>query len=611
MAEWMLTHDGVTKSLADWGMTNCTISEQSLTAGMFTATVPGDMLATLPWVYQDQITLSLNGVTKFVGVALSPKKMGRGSNERQLLRFADPWWWLGQNNYMQPWFNKNTSTAYQSSRVALGAEVAPGEGWLIQSIASTIATIVGQCNAYFGGTVMQLGTLSGAGFGIFLIPQRVMDLTYESALRQILAWLPDVVQHWDYTTTIETDDGPVLCPTLNLVQRASATERSYAFADGSVMMSQEFTKRDDLVVDGIEITYKGIDANGHATQLVDRVGATSGTRILRKTIDCTGNAQGAAAPITPSYTPELKRDYRVEVDTVSHGSAEWWLQYGDTGATSADQITVNKHGMELAENAPENAGHSDLGGCNLLWTSGGMPRTRLYAHTRIADVRATLVITTTTTDEGDVGDGVLSTINKEVRIVRVLAPVTDLAGTFSQTVATGGTTYSGSIVNALSSSYIIFGAAGALLAIWNVPQFDGSITITKEECDEAVQLGDVLNVTGADPEWEDMRSTVMGMTRELDTGTTTITTGVAAHLGLDEWMSLMRLSGTRITVATDLDQQAMGEVTPEPPPPNDLDDLVGPGSIIKSMLILQRTCEVTRADATYKIDMTNDEEEGP
>ena len=590
---WTLTYSGTTKSLAEWGMRQCVITEQSLTAGKFTAIIPGDMLATLPWSYQDKITLALNGETKFVGVVLSPKRVGGGVSEMMQLRFADPWWWLGQGTYTQPWWSQESAASYDSPKIALFAELTPGEGWLIQTIGQAISNIVNQCNAYFGG-VMQMGTLSGAGFAAKPIPQRLLNVTYEAALRQVLAWVPDAVQQWDYSTTP---------PTLHLVQRAAATAHSYAFADGTVMMSQEFTKRDDLVVEGIDITYTGLNVLGNIIKITDHAGATTGTRIVKTVIDCSGSAQGSSA-VTPTYTPELTRDYRVEVDTVSHGSAEWWLQYGDTGAETADQITVGQHTMELAANAPENAGKTDLGDCNLLWIGGGMPRSRVNAHTRIALVKAYLTITTTTIEDASAAP-ILTTTVKERRIARLLAPVTDLAGTYSQVVSTGTTSYSGSIVQGLSPSFVVPGIAASLLAAWSVAQFDGAVTITKAECDEPVKLGDVMNLTGGDAEWETMNTTIMGLTRDLDAGTTTITTGVAAHLGLDEYVSLIRMSAVRINVALDLDQQAAGAVTPDPPPPNDLDDLVGPGSIVASTLIGPQTIEITRADSTYKLDMTD------
>jgi len=593
MGTWTLTHDGTTQSLAAWGMQSAAISEQSLTAGMFSAMMPGDMLATIPWAYQDQVILKLDGVTKFVGVALTPQRRGAGASEVITVRFADPWWWMGQATYTQPWYIAASSAAYDAPRVALFAGFDPGTGWVRQTIAESIADIITQCNAYFGGNVMQLGTLSGDAFAEKPIPQRAKNATYEAVLRQALAWVPDAVQQWDYSTTP---------PTLNIVQRAEATARSFAFADGSVMMSQVISRRDDLVVEGINITYAGLTAAGLVAKITDAAGATTGTRIVKTVIDCTGSANGGATS-APTSLPAVEREYTVVSEAVDYTSAEWWLLYGDTGAETASQITVGDGcSMVFAPNAPENAGKTDLGGCDLQWLSGGIPKSRVSANTRIALVTGYLTIETETTEEAS-AEPILTTKVKERRIVKLLMPVTKLQGDYTQVIAEASQSISGPISAAMDNNFVGVGVAAKLLAVWSVPQFDGELTITKDECDLTARLGDVVNLTGGLEEWETMNATIIGMTRELTTGTTTLQLGVATHLGLDEYVGLIKMSRTRVVPALDLDAQATGNTPSSAPSPNDLDDLVSPGSIKNSTLVGPQTMEITSAVSVFKIEM--------
>lgn len=596
MPEWTLTFEDETRTLKGWGMSQCVISEQSLSAGLFTAQIPGNMARTLPWSFEDVITLKLGDVVKFKGVVQSPKRVGSGINQTVLVRFADPWWYLSQGTYVQPWWVQASGTAYDAPRVALFAGITPGEGWVKRTIGEDIADIITQCNAYHGGSVMQLGELLGDGFDAMPIPQRVNNVTYDDVLRMVLAWVPDAIQQWDYSTTP---------PTLSFVQRAAATARSYSLTDNEVMVDQEFMRRDDLAVRGVHITYAGLDAFGFVTKVIDQAGETTGTRILKTVIDCTGNANGAAAT-SPTSTPAVTRNYTVVSEPIEM-TPEWWFKYGDTGAQSAADIVVDPaSSIAFAPAAPENAGKTDLGGCDRQWLEGGMPRTRLSANTRVALVTGLLTIRTTKAEESSAAP-ITTTELQERRVVKMLVPVTKLSGDYEQIISEASSSIGDVIPQLLSPIFLTPGMAAALLASWSVPQYDGVIKLVTEQCDEAVTLGDVINVTGgadACADWADMNTQVHSLTREIDTGTTTIQTGVAEHLGVEEYANLMRMTRLRTVPAMDLDQQTTGQVPSEEPDPDELDDLVGPGSIKYSVLPAGQKIKYITATGTHTTDMT-------
>lgn len=598
MPSWTLTFGEDTRTLSEWGLKQCVLSEQSLSAAMLTAQMPGDMLATLPWSYEDTVTLQLDGVTQFKGVVLSPKRSGGGFSEGIMLRFANPWWYLSQGTYVQPWWVKASSTAYDAPRVALFANITPGDGWVKRTIAEDIADIVSQCNAYFGGSVMQLGELRGDGFAAMPIPQRVNNVTYESVLRQVLAWVPDAIQQWDYTTSP---------PTISFVQRAAATARSYSFGAGGVMMEQEFLRRDDLALRGIEITYAGLDAFGFVTKVVDQAGETTGTRLLKTVIDCTGNASGATAT-SPTSTPAITRDYTVVSEAIDATAKAWWFKYGDTGAQSEDDIAVLSGTVEFAPNAPENEGKTDLGGCGLQWLEGGIPKSRLSANTRVALVTGELIIRTTKTEAAGSAP-VTATETQQRRTIKMLVPVTKLSGNYTQVIAEAGSSIGGGIPQLLSPIYLTPGLAALLLAAWGTAQWDGALKLCSGECEMAVRPGDVVNITGGLSEWATMATQVHSVTHDIDAGTTTVQTGVAEHLGVDEYANLLRMTRLRTVPAMDLDQQTLGEVPADVPDPNEQDDMVGPGSVKYSVLEGAQKIITTTATALVTTDYTD--EAGP
>ncbi|WP_397379610.1 hypothetical protein [Prosthecobacter sp.] len=574
-------------------MTHCVISEQSLTAGMFSAQIPGNMLAELPWEYEDVITLKLDGVVKFKGVALSPKRADNGFSQNIVLRFADPWWYLSQGTYEQPWWVPGGGGAQDSAMVALFASISPGEAWLKRPISAEIPVIIEACNAYFGGGVMQMGEMLGSGFTANPIPQRMNNATFESVLRQALGWVPDAIQQWDYSTTP---------PTLSFVQRGEATARTYSFADNGVIVERDFMKRDDLVVRGIAITYAGLNSAGLSFRIADQAGETTGTRLLKAVIDCGGNARGAAAT-NPTVTPAVTRKYTVVSEAIEM-TRDWWFKYGDTGAlTAADIVVGDGSQMEFAPNAPENAGKDDLGGCDRQWLEGGMPKTRLSANTRVALVTGYLTVRTNKAENSDAAP-ITNTEIQERRTVKLLVPVTKLSGEYEQVISEASTSINGVIPQIMTGSYITPGLAAQLLASWSVPQYDGTFKLVKSECDEPVTLGDVINVTGGLIEWVDMNTQVHSLTRDIDTGTTTIQTGAAEHLGIEEYASLLPMSRLRTVVATDLDQQAMGEVPSSDPDPDELDDLVGPGAIKSSVSYGEQKIKITTSTAVHLTDMT-------
>ena len=567
MGTWTLTHGTDTRSLADWGMSQAVIRQVAFAAGTFTAQLAGYMTAAVPWVYTDTVVIALDGVTQFVGTVMDDEGEGAAENESIQFTAVDPWWWLGQGAYSQEIWDRATMAALQSARVALFAEVNAGVGWSVRSIAAEIAAIIAHCNTLYGGGIMQLGTLAGDGWGICPLPQRLENATHESALRKALQWVPDAVPSWDFSTTP---------PTLNITQRAAATARTYTFCDGQAMMSQQIKARNDMLVLGVHLVYWGLDATGQPWMIADAAGATSGRGVVEATIDCTGNSGGGGPPPTPNVQPEVGQTYEIESAAIKVNDPNWWFQNADCGVESVGEIYQidPRTNIAMDPDAPENEGKSGLGGCDLQWLSGGIPRSLAANHTRMALVTGYLILHQLVYDP----DGVWSQAITTARIVQVRCPTTDLSGESSLLVKDQEVTMPGGAAGI--ATIVPTGIAAKLLAAWGVLQYDGAFRITKDECNELVTLGNVVNWTGGDTDWQTMNAQVKQITRNIDTGTTDITLGVADHLALDEFASLLRvgtMGGPIGGVATDLQQQATGDTPTGDTTPTTINDLVSPG----------------------------------
>ncbi len=581
MPDWTLLHDSEEHTLREWGFQNCAIKEQSLSTGIFSATVPGYMTATLPFAYRDQVRLKYGGVTKFIGVTMPMLRQGEGVNESITLRFGDPWWWLNQATYKQAWWDATALSSYLSANVALFAEVTAGTGWARRTVAAEITGLIAHCNTWFGGNVMQLGSLLGDGFDAQPVPQRGASLSHEAALRKVLAWVPDAIQQWVYS------EDPTVAPTLNFVQRGAATARTYSFAEGVKLTSQTLTRRDDLVVNGVIIQYTGINADGSFVGYTDSAGATTGVGVVQTSVDLTGGAGGGGIQ-APNVTPAMQQEYSVESEEYDASDPNFWFKYGNTGAPNAGCITVES-----------GANVSNDNGCGLVWISGGIPKRRIAASTSLAIVQANLRLTTELSDDGE---GATSSI-VERRAMRMELPVTTLNGDYTLNIQDQIVNMPGGAAGQLLV-LVAGGLAAKLLAAWSTPKYEGSLEITNLECTEAVKLGDVVNITGGLDEWSTMATPVVSLNRKLDTGTTEIELGVAQHLSLGEITELFKIG--QLKAALDMEQQSKGDTPTGSPGTSSIPELVYPAGIVCSTLAVQaKNVYNFNGQYLYSVDLTS------
>ena len=589
MGNWTLTHGTDTRSLVGWGMTGASIQLNSFNAGIFSATILGDMTAALPWSYKDTVVVKQNGVTVFRGTVMPMSRDVDGPIEGIKFSAVDPWWWMGQGIFTQAHWDAATESAYNAARAALFASINVGVGWTARTIGEEITAIIAHCNALHGGGKMTLGTLSGDGFDLKPVPQRITDATHEAALRAVLKWIPDAVPSWDHSTNP---------PTLNIAQRASATAHSIAFCDGRVMMSQQIERKDDLVATGINIIYKGVDSLGNPTTFQDQAGATSGSGVLSTVVDMTGGSGGSSGNDTPTMTeiPEVKQDFHVESAPIDLADKNWWYQVADLGVDTADDILEITGAVMVVD---PTTGHSDLGACVLQWISGEIPKSAANAHTRMAWIRALLRLRLTKTTSDSV-----TFEQAERRWVQLLVPTTSYS-TGDRDIQTrpGSTSASTDISGFMGAAPTAAGIAAQLLAIWGQAQYAGGLRLTDEDCHTEISLGDVVNVIGGRTEWETMRSAVHQIQHDIDNGTTQIKLGIAEHLGLDEFASLIKIM--RVATAPDVGRQATGASSPGDGDPIEMQAMVAPPTILCSVGRLIDSW--VRATTTVKFEWKGDE----
>jgi hypothetical protein len=109
--------------------------------------------------------------------------------------------------------------------------------------------------------------------------------------------------------------------------------------------------------------------------------------------------------------------------------------------------------------------------------------------------------------------------------------------TLTLTTLNTGTYYSSPAV--AYGEPIPYGLAGYILALENIPQYEGSVLVQETEISDVCPLGNALNITGGLPEWADMSACVQSV-RYTDNGQTEIIFGPAKHLGPAQFVARFR-----------------------------------------------------------------------
>jgi hypothetical protein len=109
--------------------------------------------------------------------------------------------------------------------------------------------------------------------------------------------------------------------------------------------------------------------------------------------------------------------------------------------------------------------------------------------------------------------------------------------TVTLTTLASGTYYSSPSV--AYGEPIPYGLAGYILALENIPQYEGSVLAQETEISDVCPLGSALNITGGLAEWASMLACVQNV-RYSDNGQTEITFGPARHLGPAQFVARFR-----------------------------------------------------------------------
>ena len=292
------------------------------------------------FAYGQQIVLTLDGVTVFVGKVRTFPRFAGPTAETTSYQVAGPWDWLQRRALLQ-----NQAVVVDPLTSLVPTMVPQGLAILGQSDAGTavnisaaLTTIIDQAIA--AGVPILRGTITGLDYSIAW--DEVADLPIADAIIRLLGSAPDAVCWWDYTTT--TTGSPT--PTLHIGRRAglSATSLSIAPAGAGgtgsypLFESLRLTSRPDLVVPGVFINYRRLNTvNGNAYLAIEQQTAGSGLasaeNALCRTVTLAGSqfsdswltqdTKTAALPASLTSTSTMTTGFASILAFLSRGGNDW------------------------------------------------------------------------------------------------------------------------------------------------------------------------------------------------------------------------------------------------------------------------------------------------
>ncbi len=288
MATWTLQKASETpQSLGDLGVTFARMNFRSLAPDELVFGIERtDVLADPIFADADILTLRKDRVIWFIGRVTKLPAQGSGKSEADEYTVSGPWWYLENIVYQQARAIANGSfTGFNS--------VNTSHVILQQDANSNKITTGAQITAVVTYATTQGAPIAAGSIPVFVSAplDEVRDLTCAECIKHSLAWSPDAVSWFDYSSGV---------PILNIAARAFLSSISKDVTAGNLIDTFSITPRGDLVPNGVVLVYEKTktDANGvaYTDTSTDFVGPLSGIGVIVATIQLTGNGTDTPEP---------------------------------------------------------------------------------------------------------------------------------------------------------------------------------------------------------------------------------------------------------------------------------------------------------------------------
>lgn len=489
---YTLEYDGVVKTLAEWGLSGCTLSEKGWAPSSFQFVHVGAAFDAAPIFPKDAvIKLRLDGSLKFVGFITQIPAHASGDDESCMYVAENLLGDMDRRVYGQTWRSLSGGSLTTG---ASAAAVLFADGGGSQSVALTLAAVVNRAAA--AGVSVQMGTAANLTISPRKIDVRCM--TYLEVLRAACVYSPDVIPQVDYATDP---------PTLHFIRRADATAHDLPVTDAADDFAIEPLY--DQQCSGVYLVYErtgNLDGLNYLS-LSNDIYPPGTASDARRVLFAVQQLQGASLPYSQVTTQTI------ETANIDEEDIEWWKTRVPYLADANDEATITDVTV-TDENGDDATAHKELrSGVIYEWMGG-----------------TTQVVTIKGIFNGMIAG---SPVLNQVITIR-LVNTTLASGDYS---TTAGATPAPSA----PPEFPPVGVAQHLYEALNPLQWRGTRTLIERECSANIRAGDVANFTGTTREdWAAARAQVQQVVSKLDIGETVITFGRPEYLAPQDYVELMR-----------------------------------------------------------------------
>lgn len=552
MSEWTLIYyppasaPAVTKRFDEWGLSNLTRSLKSFATDEVSF-VAGSLDIDDDELFEDEcrIVIKKDGVPWFDGFVTETPATASSSREQHEYTVSGPWWLLEQRTMQQEW-NYRASEDNPTLVPTLKTTIIMGQDTdgAKLSLGYSIEKVVDYCLACEApGVPFVVGEITPS----MTIPYAAInDRTCAQVIQAYIQWVPDAVQWFDYTTTP---------PTLHIKRRSElAPVALAAFNDRIANEGINIRPRYDLLVPVVVLKYDSVntyDGFSYSSRIVKQYPpdvSETARRALVTHIDLAGSdATFQRQIVGVSARPRDPGDSGALSFILNRDPSLKQAKSG--GLFDTENIQVETLVSVIDENDPllvEFPGF-DPGGLGGVLDSGAITPWMKDQGIKAAKVRMTFKLIYIGLDEltdafinGD-DDGRITTV--------------EVIGTNANSQE-----YQ-QLTNASSGELPPEGLERTLYEGMSVLHYQGTITMSEEECSSVVGIGNVLNLTGTRrAEWETMNAVVISIDESVDQGRTRIRIGPPSQLSAQQWVEAYRCTRNRVSTFQ-LQQRVDGKAT--------------------------------------------------
>ena len=523
MNTWTAEINGSEKSFADWGLGRAQRQFVSQGVDRFEFAAPALRFDADPVMAPNApVTIRKNGVPVFRGQVAQVPRFASGAAEGQRYVVANAWAQLEQLVYQQNWYLQvdpehpsESLVGGLQSRVVLFQGVNGSKVSIGQQIADVVE-YAASC-----GVAIQVAPDLVSNFPVTPPFDEGLDMICSEVIQKALKWAPDAVTWFDYATDP---------PTFHAARRTQLQAVSVSAVD-EPESALEIDPRYDLVAPAVVLKYERINTVDGISwrQIIRDVYPESGSEKVPGTLVATIDLEGG----TVSHTSAT-----IVCRPFLPASVDWWkareATFRDWNVTvsklSENFILTNEDGVEMGPLYPD--GSTEWHGWTYEVVKGQVAPWMLGP----GKIAKTIQVQTRCDYQCERTSAVVSQTKSVVHDKPLTARVT-VTNLPSGTYTTQDTV--------IYAEEVPVGIAKQLYDAVGVLHYEGSLTLVGEEVPEIVGLGQLLNLTGARPEWASANALIQQVSDDIDSGTRVVRFGPPGHLGTPDLMELLRFNRQR------------------------------------------------------------------